>query len=163
MLSIIRYYALWQLWVKEALRLYPPVWSLGGKATKDGVLDSLQIPKGTDLWLCLHRRHCDPRWYSEPDRFSPERWLGNRVQRRFTYAPFGIGPRVCIGQHFAMVETVLGLASMLRRFRLSLASVAPAKVNAWISLRPKEHIELRVHERNNWRLQIFAPPVVQLR
>jgi cytochrome P450 len=134
--------------VKEALRLYPPVWSLGREATKDGPLGSLPIPKGTDLWLCLHRLHRDPRWYSEPERFSPERWLGNQLQRRFTYAPFGIGPRVCIGQHFAMTETVIGLAAILGRFRLSLASSAPATVDAWISLRPKERIELRVHE---WR------------
>ena len=66
--------------VKEALRLYPPVWSLGRKATKDGALGSLPIPKGTDLWLCLHRLHRDPRWYSEPERFGPERRLGNQVQ-----------------------------------------------------------------------------------
>jgi cytochrome P450 len=132
--------------VKEALRLYPPVWSLGRKATEGGSLGTLPVPKGTDLWLCLHRLHRDPRWYPEPERFSPERWLGNQVQRRFTYAPFGIGPRVCIGQHFAMAETVLGLASMLRQFRFSLASSAPAEVNAWISLRPKERIELRVEQ-----------------
>jgi cytochrome P450 len=132
--------------VKEALRLYPPVWSLGRKTTKDGTLGSLPVPKGTDLWLCLHRLHRDPRWYFEPERFSPQRWLGNQVQRPFTYAPFGIGPRVCIGQHFAMAETVLGLASMLRQFRFSLVSSAPAEVNAWISLRPKERIELRVEQ-----------------
>jgi cytochrome P450 len=131
---------------KEALRLYPPVWSLGRKTTKDGALGSLPVPKGTDLWLCLHRLHRDPRWYCEPERFSPERWLGNQVQRRFSYAPFGIGPRVCIGQHFAMAETVLGLASMLRRFRFSVVSSVPAEINAWISLRPKERIELRLEQ-----------------
>jgi cytochrome P450 len=134
--------------VKETLRLYPPVWSLGRKATRDGALGSLPVPKGTDLWICLHRLHRDLRWYPEPERFNPERWLGNQVQRRFTYAPFGIGPRVCIGQHFAMAESVLGLASMLRLFRFSLTSIAPAEVNAWLSLRPKERIELRVHERS---------------
>jgi hypothetical protein len=87
---------------KEALRLYPPVWSLGRVATKDTALGSLPVVKGTDMWLCLHRLHRDPRWYPEPDRFRPERWLGNQAQRPFTYAPFGVGPRVCIGQHFAM-------------------------------------------------------------
>jgi hypothetical protein len=61
---------------KEALRLYPPVWSLGRVATKDCALGSLQVVKGTDLWLCLHRLHRDPRWYPEPERFRPERWLG---------------------------------------------------------------------------------------
>ena len=134
--------------VKEALRLYPPVWSLGRVATKDSALGSLPVVKGTDLWLCLHRVHRDPRWYPEPERFRPERWLGNQVQRRFTYVPFGIGPRVCVGQHFAMAETVLGLASMLRRFSFSPTSSVPAEVNAWISLRPKKSIELRLQQRN---------------
>jgi hypothetical protein len=71
------------------------------------------------LWLYLHRLHHDPRWYPEPEQFRPERWLENRAQRSFTYAPFGIGPRVCIGQHFAMAETVLGLVMMLQ-FRSGL-------------------------------------------
>ena len=133
---------------KEALRLYPPVWSLGRVATKDSALGSLPVVKGTDIWLCLHRLHRDPRWYPEPERFRPERWLGNQVQRRVTYAPFGIGPRVCIGQHFAMAETVLGLASMLRRFSFSPTSSVPAEVNAWISLRPRKSIELRLQHRN---------------
>ena len=132
---------------KEALRLYPPVWSLGRVATKDGALGSLLIAKGTDVWLCLHRLHRDPRWYPEPEQFRPERWLRNETQRRFTYAPFGIGPRVCIGQHFAMAETVLGLASMLRQFRFSPTCSVPAEVNAWISLRPKESIQLRLEQR----------------
>jgi cytochrome P450 len=133
---------------KEALRLYPPVWSLGRVATKDSALGSLPVVKGTDLWLCLHRLHRDPRWYPEPERFRPERWLGNQAQRRFTYAPFGVGPRVCIGQHFAMAETVLGLASMLRRFSFSPTSSVPPEVNAWISIRPRKSIELRLQQRN---------------
>jgi cytochrome P450 len=56
--------------VKETLRLYPPVWSLGREATKEWALGSLPVPKGTDLWLCLHRLHRDPRWYPEPERFN---------------------------------------------------------------------------------------------
>ena len=134
--------------VKEALRLYPPVWSLGRVATKDSALGNVPVVKGTDLWLCLHRLHRDPRWYPEPEQFRPERWLGNQAQRRFTYAPFGVGPRVCIGQHFAMTETVLGLASMLRRFSFLPTSSGPAEVNAWISLRPRKGIELRLEPRN---------------
>jgi cytochrome P450 len=135
--------------VKEALRLYPPVWSLGRVATKDSALGSLPVVKGTDIWLCLHRLHRDPRWYPEPERFRPERWLGNQAQRRFTYAPFGVGPRVCIGQHFAMAETIFGLASMLRRFSFSPTSSLPAEVNAWISLRPRKSIKLRLQQRNS--------------
>lgn len=133
--------------VKETLRLYPPVWSIGRKARRDVLLGNEPVAEGTDLWLCVQRLHRDPRWYEEPDEFLPERWLGDVVQRRFTYMPFGIGPRVCIGQHFAMAETVLGLAMMLQRYRLSLVSSSPAEVSAWITLRPKQAIRLRVEER----------------
>ena len=62
----------------------------------------------------------------------------------FTYLPFGIGSRVCIGQHFAMMETVLGLATILRQFRFGDACSKPAEVNPWITLRPKQPIRLRL-------------------
>ena len=135
--------------VKEALRLYPPVWSLGRKALHPGVLTHgllgvHQVPQKTDLWLCLYQLHRDPRWYSDPDRFQPERWLTGEVVPPFTYLPFGIGPRGCIGQHFAMAEAVLGLAAILKQFRLAPASDDPVGLSPWITLRPKQPIHLRL-------------------
>jgi hypothetical protein len=64
---------------KEALRLYPPVWCLGRVATKDSALGSLRVVKGTDLWLCLHRLHRDPRWY--PERSDSARSVGLGIKR----------------------------------------------------------------------------------
>ena len=128
--------------VKETLRLYPPVWSLGRKALTATELGGQKISRGTALWLCIHQLHRDARWFPEPDRFRPERWLEENSARPFTYLPFGIGPRVCIGQHFAMTETVLGLAAILQRFRLSTASSSPVAINPWITLRPKNRIQL---------------------
>jgi cytochrome P450 len=130
--------------VKEAMRLYPPVWSLGRKALKVGAVGRFTVSEGTDLWLCIHRLHRDPRWYPRPDEFRPERWLGEEPKRAFTYIPFGVGPRVCIGQHFAMMETVLGLATILKRFRLADACCKPIEVSPWITLRPKQSIRLRL-------------------
>ena len=132
--------------VKEALRLYPPVWSLGRTALHPGVLGSHPVREKTDLWLCLYQLHRDRRWYSDPDRFQPERWLTGDAQPPFTYLPFGVGPRICIGQHFAMAEAVLGLAAILRQFRLSSASNDPVTLSPWITLRPKQRIHLRLEE-----------------
>ena len=135
--------------VKEALRLYPPVWSLGRKASQTSSLGEHPVPVGTDLWLCIHRLHRDPRWYPEPERFKPERWLTKDLRRPFTYLPFGIGPRVCIGQDFAMTEAVLGLAAILKRFRFQALSSKPVEVNPWITLRPKQRIKLRLEPASN--------------
>jgi len=130
--------------VKEATRLYPPVWSLGREAIAATVLGGHPIAKGTDVWICLHRLHRDARWFPDPDRFLPHRWLQGHAPRPFTYLPFGVGARVCIGQRFAMLETVLGLASVLSRFQLNATRDAPAEPCAWITLRPKHPIRLRL-------------------
>jgi cytochrome P450 len=130
--------------IKEATRLYPPVWSLGREAIAATVLGGHPIAKGTDVWICLHRLHRDARWFPEPDRFMPQRWLQGHAPRPFTYLPFGVGARVCIGQRFAMLETVLGLASVLSRFQLTATRDAPAEPCAWITLRPKHPIRLRL-------------------
>jgi cytochrome P450 len=130
--------------LKEATRLYPPVWSMGREAITDTVLDGHPVAKGTDVWICLHRLHRDARWFPEPERFQPERWLQGQTQKPFTYLPFGVGPRVCIGQRFALMETVLGLAAMVSHFRLTVTDDVPAEPSAWITLRPKHPIRLRL-------------------
>lgn len=130
--------------VKEAMRLYPPVWSLGRQAVKAGALGTNPVLEGTELWFCIHRLHRDPRWYSQPDEFRPERWLDQEPKQAFTYLPFGIGPRVCIGQHFATMEAVLGLATILGQFRFGDETSTQVEVNSWITLRPKHPIRLRL-------------------
>jgi cytochrome P450 len=130
--------------VKEAMRLYPSVWSMGRVAVADTELGGSPVARGTDVWICLYRLHRDARWFPEPDRFMPERWLANHSQAPFTYLPFGVGERVCIGQRFAMMEAVFGIATLMSRFRLTLAGDQPACLSAWITLRPKNPILLRL-------------------
>lgn len=129
--------------VREAIRLYPPVWSMGRQALTDTHLDNEPVARGTDIWICLHRLHRDPRWFDAPDSFLPERWLRGQGTTPFSYLPFGVGPRVCIGQRFALAESVLGLATILSRFRLTLVSDPPAP-SAWVTLRPTKPIQLRL-------------------
>jgi cytochrome P450 len=129
--------------LKETLRLYPPVWSTGRRVTADTSIDGHALAKGLDIWICLHRLHRDPRWYADPHRFDPARW-SQPPKQPFTYLPFGLGARVCIGRNFATAESILGLAAVLSQFRLELAvdeEIAPA---AWITLRPSHPILLRL-------------------
>jgi len=130
--------------VKEAMRLYPPVWSLGRQALGDAKLGEIPVPEGTEVWMCIHALQRDRDWYEGPNEFQPERWFDTKRQQPFTYMPFGVGPRVCIGQHFAMMEAVLGLAAILKRFRFADLSGKPAEVSPWITLRPKRPILVRV-------------------
>ncbi|WP_161557234.1 cytochrome P450 [Acidisarcina polymorpha] len=134
--------------VQETLRLYPPLWCIGRYTIRNTTLSGFPVARGTHIWLCIYRLHRDPRWFSDPEAFQPERWQDGTSLKKFTYVPFGVGPRVCIGQHFAMVEIVLGLAAILSRFRLSSppgSSVAP---EAWMTLRPKHAVSLRIDARS---------------
>jgi len=130
---------------KESMRLYPPVWSMGRKVTMDTMLDGTQVKRGTDVWLCLYQLHRDSRWFSDPDRFMPDRWLQEPSPRPFTYLPFGMGQRLCIGQHFAMMEIVLGLAAMMNEFRFEYSSDKEPEMSAWITLRPKQPISVKIN------------------
>ncbi|MFF8609310.1 cytochrome P450 [Streptomyces sp. NPDC015346] len=111
--------------VKETLRLYPTIWLLTGIAKEGAVLGATPIPPGTRVWSSQWATHRDARWFTDPEEFRPERWgttEGEPAEEIPEYAwfPFGGGPRVCLGTRFAMVEAVLVLAVLARRFRLDL-------------------------------------------
>ncbi|MGI4758536.1 MAG: cytochrome P450 [Janthinobacterium lividum] len=141
-LSQLRYT---QAVIKETLRLYPPAWSIGRCSLPGAVLGGEALPAGTDIWINLHGLHHDARWYQDPESFRPERWIGH-VQTPYTFLPFGIGPRVCIGQHFAMAEATLALAAMLSKFRLTRATPESIEPSAWLTLRPSRPVLLRITE-----------------
>jgi cytochrome P450 len=108
--------------VTETFRLYPPVIALGREAVEDCVVGDFLVKKGTALIMSPWVMQRDPRYFAEPDRFWPERWSDGLAQRlpRFAYFPFGGGPRLCIGQGFAMMEATLVLATVLQQTRLRL-------------------------------------------
>jgi len=91
----------------------------------------------------------DPRWFTDPLRFDPDRWTGDLAQRlpKYAYFPFGGGPRVCIGNTFAMFEATLILAMMAQRCTLELVTRAPVDVLPAVTLRPARPIEMCVHLR----------------
>ncbi len=135
--------------VDESLRLYPPAWVVTRKAVADDVVDGVAVPAGTLVivspWL-LHRREDT---YSEPDAFSPERFLAQSPPSpaRGEYLPFGAGARLCIGRDFALAESVLMLAAMLRDRRVAPVPGAAPVLQAQVTLRPEHGMHLRFESR----------------
>jgi cytochrome P450 len=134
--------------VREAMRLYPPVPSIGREALNDCDVAGYPVRKGTQITLVQWVVHRDPRWFDDPEAFRPERWDNDLARRlpRGAYFPFGDGPRVCIGQHFAMMEAVLILATVASRYRLALAPGYALELFPSITLRPKRGLPMVLHE-----------------
>jgi cytochrome P450 len=108
--------------VKESMRLYPPAWGISREPVEDVEIGGYTLEKGKPVFIIPYVQHRDPRWFDEPERFLPERWEDGFEEQlpKYAYMPFGGGPRVCIGNSFAMMEARLLLATIARHFRLSL-------------------------------------------
>jgi len=135
--------------LKEAMRLYPPVWAIGRSALEPVNIGGKVLEAGTQFMLPQWVVHRDPTWFAEPLAFLPERWLSQAGQNipRFAYFPFGGGPRICIGNHFAMLEAKLALATIVRRVRLSLPNAFELDFVPTITLRPRVAITMHVDTR----------------
>jgi cytochrome P450 len=125
--------------VHEAMRLYPPVWVIGREALDNAGIGGHPIEAGTTIWISPYLIHRDPRWYDSPGESRPSRWTDGlrKSLPRFAYLPFGGGPRICIGHRFAMMETVLVLATILQRFGLEWQSHRKVTLNPGITPQPK--------------------------
>jgi cytochrome P450 len=137
-----------QMTLMEDQRLYPPAWAIGRKALQDFEVSGFRIPAGTNVVVSQWVLHRDPQFYPDPERFDPERWreesAGRRTLPKFVYLPFGAGPRVCVGASLALTESALVLATLMQRFRFSLASSERVKAFPSVTLRPKHGLRLRV-------------------
>ncbi len=135
--------------VTETLRLYPAGWMIGREAIEPVELGGYRIPTGTTVFMSPWVVHRDPRWFDEPDVFRPERWHGGLIQRihRYAYFPFGGGPRICIGNQFALMEATLILATVAQKYRLSLAPDAAVAPLATMTLRPAHGVKVVLSAR----------------
>jgi cytochrome P450 len=139
-----------QLVITESQRLYPPAWAIGRKALRAFEVAGYRLPAGTNVIVSQWVVHRDPRYYPDPERFDPDRWrdeAGRRSFPKFAYLPFGAGPRVCVGASLALTESALVLATLIQRFRFSLASPEPVEAFPSVTLRPKSGLPLRVDKR----------------
>lgn len=135
--------------VLEALRLYPPGWFVGRTALADVRLGGYAVPKGTAVVMSQYVMHRDPRFYDEPERFKPERWEGDFLERlpRGAYFPFSAGDRHCIGEGFAWQEALLILATLFERWRFELVPGQHVRPRPSVTLRPDGPIRMTVRPR----------------
>ena len=140
----------WTLAVlKETLRLYPPAYILARRAIEDVVVGRHLVKKHTIVLLNVLGIHRRPDLFPRPESFEPERFMGEAEKSlpRCGYMPFGAGPRICIGNHFALMEGHVVLASLLARLRLDLVDAAPVATEPLVTLRPRGGIRMRVTVR----------------
>jgi cytochrome P450 len=128
----------------EAMRLYPPAWAIGRRAKVDYPVGDFTIPAQSVVLMSPYVVHRDARWFSDPERFDPERWTPEEAAKRpkFSYFPFGGGARVCIGERFAWMEGVLVLAAIAQRWRLRLVAGHRVEHRAMITLRAKHGMRM---------------------
>lgn len=132
--------------IKETLRLYPAAWAVRRMTRAPWTVGGRTIPAGALVIMCQYATHRDPRFWTAPDDFRPERWLDPAFERslpKYAYFPFGGGPRICIGQSFAQMESALLLATLLPGLRLRLAG--PVRLEPSITLRPRNGLKMRLH------------------
>lgn len=132
--------------IKEVMRLYPPIPGVGREPIEDIEIGGYFIEKGSDIALMFYPVHHDERWFPNPETFDPERFSPEREKDipRYAYLPFGGGPRVCIGNAFAMMEAVLVLAAIAQRVTLSLEPGTHVEMEPLLTLRPKGDLNMRV-------------------
>jgi cytochrome P450 len=146
--------------VKETLRRYPPVPGvLMRRAIEDVRIGGWLVPKGSLVTIPFFVAQRDPRWFAQPDRFDPARFLGDAARElpRGAYIPFGAGPRVCIGNNFAAMEMTLIVAMLVQRFTLRPApGQASPGVKMQVTLRPAGGLRLVLAERAQGRTETEA-------
>ena len=125
--------------VDEGMRLYPTTWSLLRDVINDDEIGGFHIPAKSTIMLDLHLTHRLPKYWDDPERFDPERFLPARStgRPRFAYFPFGGGPRQCIGNELALMEIKLILIRMIQLYHFTLLSTPPIQMNALSSLQPR--------------------------
>jgi cytochrome P450 len=133
----------------ESMRLFPPAWIIGRRALQDYDVASYVIPAGSLVLTSQYVMHRDPRYFPNPDRFDPMRWSPEiRATRpKFSYFPFGGGPRLCLGEPFAWMEGVLVLATLAQRWQMELVPGHPVEPHPLITLRPKFGMRMLLRSR----------------
>lgn len=126
--------------VEEGMRMYPPAYFIDRINIEEDLYNGMHIPKGSNLLFSLHEIHRHKDFWEEPDAFKPERFAKeNGLQYSEYYYPFGAGPRMCIGNNFAMFEMILAVATVVERFQI-LEKKTPIKTTPMITLKPKDAI-----------------------
>lgn len=135
--------------VKESLRLYPPAYGIVREALNDIEIGGYMIAKGSTVAIFPWSVHRDLRYYEDPEAFRPERWNHDfqKSLPRCAYIPFGAGPRICIGNAFALTEVTLLLAAIASKFEVALAPGHKVALSPSLTLRPRKGIKVTLKQR----------------
>jgi cytochrome P450 len=136
--------------IKEAMRLYPPAWTIGRRVMQDYELGDFLLPAGSIILLSPYVTQRDARFFTDPLEFTPQRWMSppaDPPQGGLSYFPFSAGPRGCLGEHLAWMEMVLLVATLAQRWRLRLSPGYPLQLLPLIALRPKFGMHMRLEKR----------------
>ncbi len=132
--------------VQEAMRLYPPIWIVERHVREDDEIGGYRIPAGSTVAISPWVTHRHPDFWDNPEGFDPERFRPEQVARRhhYAYIPFGGGQRLCIGNHFAMIEAQVIVAMVSRTYRLDLVPGIPVEPLPGITLRARRGLPMTV-------------------
>lgn len=135
--------------LEESMRLYPPAYAIARWGHEEDEVGGYYVPKNAVITTSPYVTHRHPEFWDDPERFDPQRFTPERKAERprYAYLPFGGGPRICIGNSFAMTEATLLLASIVQRYRLSLVPGTRVELEPLITLRPKGHLMMTLTPR----------------
>ena len=135
--------------IDETLRLYPPGWLLTRRSIAGSTIGNHVLPPRTDVLISPYLIHRHPAYWLQPETFDPDRFLpeANAARNRFAYLPFGLGPRACIGEHLALIEMHAHVATLARRFELTLAAGQTIEMEPHVNLRTRQPVHMHIRER----------------
>ncbi|NOQ36145.1 MAG: cytochrome P450 [Methylococcaceae bacterium] len=132
--------------LNESLRIRPPVGMMIRKVNKDTELDGYLLKGGSLAIFSIYNIHHHPELWQHPEQFNPDRFLTDD-KHRFSFIPFGTGERVCIGNHFALMEAQLLLSMIVQQYDIQLLNKEEVEIEMTVSIRPKGGIPVRLIKR----------------
>jgi len=130
--------------INESMRLYPPAWITDRIALEDIELSDTEFKKGEMVMPFIYGLHHNPKYWKDPFSFNPDRFLPEEIAKRpkFSYMPFGGGPRFCIGNNFALIEMQLTVAYLCSKYDIKRADQDPIEIKPLITLRMDRDLEM---------------------
>ena len=128
-----------KLVIEESMRLYPPAYFIDRVNSEEDVYEGMILPKGSTLLFSVYEIHRHPNFWKNPEEFNPERFLDENIKFSKNYFPFGAGPRMCIGNNFAMYEMILAIIALVEQFEI-VEKKDPIQIKPLITLKPHNAI-----------------------
>jgi cytochrome P450 len=134
--------------INEALRLYPPFWMVDREAVADDRVGDIAIPRGSTVVVFIYGAHHSAQYWENPESFDPERFSKANEKRHtpFAHLPFGAGPRGCIGGNYAMLQILMILSVLLRKYDFTLVPGQNVEARPMVILRPEHGIRMTFTE-----------------